>query len=74
MKIIVLNYPQMCVDVIPVSETDCAAYGGEEDFDDVNFLSDYGYSPNEIHWMVSLDDPDDVPVFWEKEEIPYATL
>ena len=75
MKIAVLNYEQECIDIILVSKEEFEEYGGEE-FDDVGFLCDKGYSLNEIHWMCvdCGEEPDEIPVYWYNEEIPSIVL
>ena len=73
-KIVVLNFPQMCVDVIPVSPEEYEEYGGDENFDDVGFLGNKYPSISELQWMVCTDDPCEIPVFWNDEQIPYFTL
>ena len=87
MKIAVLNYRQQCVDIVPVSEEDFKNYGGTEEslengwpnrgdcpFDIESFLCDKGYSLDNIHWMFCGEDPDEIPVYYAEESIPYAVL
>lgn len=73
-KIIVLNQPMMSVDVLPVSDKEYEDFSVGGDFDDIEFISSRGYSPNEVHWMMCDDDPCEIPVFWDSEVIPYFTL
>ena len=70
MKIIILNYKQSCVDVLPIGKD---LEERSETIDWEMWLQDsMGYKLSEISWM--LTEENDVPVFWGNEEIPFVTL
>lgn len=73
-KIVVLNYLQTCIDIIPVSEKEYNDYGGDESFSADEFISDRGYDLGHCSWMLCTDDPCEIPVFWADETIPMITL
>lgn len=73
MKIILLNYKDECVEVCPVSPEEEKEFD-KDNFDLEEFLSKRGYDTDNCHWMACYGDPDDVPVFWGNEDIPYTHI
>lgn len=63
MKVIILNYPLICVDVVHVPDN-------EEEIE--NNLVKLGYDLDSIHWMISEDEG--TPVFYDNEECPITVL
>lgn len=70
MKIILLNYEEACLDVLPV-RTDDAEKIKKGELSSDQYLSDLGYNLSSLGWMVC---DDDIPVFWNGESIPYTSL
>ena len=69
-KIIVLNYRDCVVELVPLTnDAQCQLNMGE--FDAADYLTKRGYPTSDCNWMV-CDDP--IPVFTYGEALPYAAL
>ena len=71
MKVVVLNYPGVYVEVSDVP-MDIAERLENNSITDEDAMVEMGYDLDNIHWMFSSDD--DIPVFWKNEAIPYISL
>lgn len=69
MKIVLLNYASQCIEVCPVNDAVI-----DENFDEELYLAEKGYDIDNCNWMLVDNDPDDIPVFWMNENIPYTNL
>ena len=70
MKIVLLNYEEGCVDVLPVRVDDEAKLKSGE-ITEEEYISSCNLNTSSINWMIC---DDDVPVFWNGESIPYTSL
>ena len=70
MKIVILNYEEGCIDVVPVRIDDEEKIENGQ-IEAEQYLQDHGFHTSSLSWMVC---DDDVPVFWNGESIPYVGL
>lgn len=71
MKIVLLNYEEGCIDVLPV-RTDAAAKIKAGAMTAEEYITSCNLNTSSFEWMVNEDD--DVQVFWNGESIPYTSL
>lgn len=70
-KIIVLNYRDCVVELVPLTnDAQCQLNMGE--FDAADYLTKRGYPTGDCNWMVSNED--ELPIYWQNEMIPVVTL
>ena len=72
MRVIVLDYTDCSVTVLPVTKDVIDKYNGDEHYDVAEYVDERGFSIGNCNWMVVEDDV--IPVYWDKESIPYTTI
>lgn len=71
MKIIVLDYSDGTVNVLPMSKVAIDEYNMGE-FDDASYVDAQGFKTSECNWMVC--DEDTIPVYYGHESIPFTSI
>lgn len=71
MKLIVLDYSDNSVNVLPLTKEAVDAVN-MDDFNDWGFLQEQGFYPPECNWMLSEED--DIPVYYKHESIPFTSI
>jgi len=73
MKIVILHTAEQYIEIVPVEEMSAEMIrNGVLSAD--NWLRETNREIGNNSWLVFDNDSDEIPVFWDKENIPFVTL
>ena len=72
MRIVLLDYTDNSVTVLPMTKEVIDKYNGDEWYDVAEYITERGFDTGNCNWMVAEED--DIPVYWDKESIPYTSI